>query len=140
MLNLMVVTPFILSKHALPAMKDRGWGRIVNISSIHGLVASPFKTGYVTAKHALVGLTRAISVESGPHGITCNAIAPFYVKTNLVASQVKTQAAAWGVSEDRVVEDVLLKNSPVKRLIEPHEIASVVTFLCSPEASSINGA
>jgi 3-hydroxybutyrate dehydrogenase len=121
-------------------MKEEGWGRIINIASIHGMVASPFKAGYITAKHALVGLTKAISSESAPHGITCNAITPFYVNTNLVTDQVRAQVSAWGTSEDRVVEDILLKNSPVKRLIEPHEIASLAMYLCTDESSAINGA
>ncbi len=140
MINLMVVTPFALSKLSIPLMKEKGWGRIINIASIHGMVASPFKAGYITAKHALVGLTKAISSESAPHGITCNAIAPFYVNTNLVTDQIRAQALAWGTSEDRVVEDILLKNSPVKRLIEPHEIASLAMYLCTDESSAINGA
>lgn len=139
MINLMVVTPFLLSKYSLPLMKKNGWGRIVNIASIHGLVASPLKAGYVTSKHGLVGLTKAIAVESAPFGITCNAIAPTYVNTRLVSNQIKSQAENLHIEEERVINEVLMRNSPVRRLLEPNEVASLVMYLCLNDASAING-
>lgn len=140
MQRVMVEAPFRLIRSALPTMYARGYGRIVNISSAHGLVASPFKVGYVTAKHGLEGLSKVVALEGGPHGVTSNCINPGYVRTPLVERQIADQARAHGVDEAEVVERVLLSRSAVKRLAEPVEIAELVVYLCSPQASYINGA
>lgn len=140
MLAVMLTAPFLLTSFALPHMRARSWGRIVNMASIHSLVASPFKAGYVSAKHGLLGLTRTAALEAGPHGITVNAVCPAYVRTPLVSQQVADQAAAHGLSHDEVVTQVMLEPAAVKRLIEPEEVASVVSFLCSDAGRSVTGA
>lgn len=140
MQRLMVEAPFRLIRSTLPRMYERGYGRIVNISSAHGLVASPFKVGYVTAKHGLEGLSKVVALEGGPRGVTSNCINPGYVRTPLVEKQIADQAKAHGIDESEVVEKVLLTRSAVKRLAEPDEIADLVVYLCSPQASYINGA
>lgn len=139
MMNLMLRTPYLLSKYSLPIMKENGWGRIINMASIHSLVASPYKSAYITVKHGLIGLTRAVAVESAQFGITCNAIAPTYVRTPLVDNQIKAQANYTHISEDKIISDVLMKDSPVKRLLEPNEVTSMVLYLSSDSAMSING-
>ena len=139
MFDLMLRTPFLLSKYAMPIMKKNHWGRIINIASIHGMVASPLKAAYVTVKHGLIGLTKAVALESITSGITCNAVAPTYVKTSLVTNQIKAQAEHLHVDESRVISDVLMKDSPVARLLEPEEVASMVMYLASDAASAING-
>jgi 3-hydroxybutyrate dehydrogenase len=140
MLAVMVEAPFRLVRGALPRMYERGWGRIVNISSVHGLRASAFKAGYVTAKHALEGFSKVVAVEGGPHGVTSNCVNPGYVRTPLVEQQIADQAAAHAISPERVIGDVLLARSATKRLIEPEEVARLAVYLCSPQASFINGA
>lgn len=140
MQRLMVETPFRLIRSMLPRMYERGYGRIVNISSAHGLVASPFKVGYVTAKHGLEGLSKVVALEGGPHGVTSNCINPGYVRTPLVERQISDQAQTHGIDASEVVEKVLLTRSAVKRLAEPYEIADLVVYLCSPQASYITGA
>ena len=122
-----------------PAMAERGWGRIVNIASAHGLVASPFKSAYVAAKHGLVGLTKVAALEFAESGVTCNAICPGYVWTPLVERQIDDQAAAHGISRDQVIRDVLLKNQPSKRFASVEELAALAVFLCSPGAASMTG-
>ena len=139
MMAVMLTAPFLLTKYVWPSMMARKWGRVVNIASIHGLVASPNKAGYVTAKHGLVGLTRAAALEGGPHGITVNAICPAYVRTPLVQNQISAQARVRGLSEDEVVEKVMLEPAAIKRLIEPEEVAGVAAFLCTDEAGAITG-
>lgn len=139
MMNLMLRTPYLLSKYSIPVMKNNGWGRIINMASIHGLVASLYKSAYITVKHGLVGLTRAVALESAQFGITCNAIAPTYVKTSLVDNQIKSQANYTHVSEDKIISDVLMKDSPIKRLLEPNEVTNMVLYLSSDLARSING-
>ena len=124
---------------ALPGMRSRGWGRIVNVASAHGLVASPFKTAYVAAKHGVVGLTKAVALEAADSGITCNAICPAYVRTPLVENQIRAQAQAHNMSEERVVRDVMLAAQPNKRFVETRELGEVAVFLCSPGAASITG-
>jgi 3-hydroxybutyrate dehydrogenase len=121
-------------------MYARGYGQVVNISSAHGLLASPFKVGYVTAKHALEGMSKVVALEGGAHGVTSNCINPGYVRTPLVEKQIADQARAHSVPEADVIETVLLPRSAVKRLAEPAEIAELVVYLCSPDASYINGA
>ncbi len=140
MLAVMVEAPFRLVRGALPGMYERGWGRVVNISSVHGLRASAYKAGYVTAKHALEGFSKVVAVEGGPRGVTSNCINPGYVRTPLVERQIAEQAAAHGIPEDQVIGEVLLARSATKRLIEPAEVAQLAVYLCSPGASFINGA
>ena len=138
-LRLMVETPFRLARGALPHMYERGWGRVVNISSIHGLRASAYKSAYVTAKHGLEGLSKVIALEGAEHGVTSNCVNPAYVRTPLVEGQIADQAKAHGLSEDEVVEKVMLAPAAVKRLIEPAEVADAVSWLCSPAAASVTG-
>ncbi|MBS2962669.1 SDR family oxidoreductase [Actinocrinis puniceicyclus] len=140
MLAVMVEAPFRLVRAALPGMYLRGWGRVVNISSVHGLRASAFKAGYVSAKHALEGFSKVVAVEGGPRGVTSNCVNPGYVRTALVERQIAEQAAAHAIAREQVVEQVLLARSATKRLIEPAEVAALVVYLCSPQASFINGA
>jgi 3-hydroxybutyrate dehydrogenase len=130
---------FYTIKAALPGMKRRNWGRIINIASAHGLVASPFKSAYVAAKHGVVGLTKVVALEAAETAITCNAICPGYVKTPLVEGQIKDQAKAHGMSEDQVVRDIILASQPNKRFVEVAELAELILFLCSPGAASITG-
>lgn len=125
---------------ALPAMRERGWGRIVNVASVHGLVASPFKSAYVAAKHGLIGLTRAVALEAAQSGVTVNAICPGYVLTPLVEKQIPAQAAARGISEEVAVRDVILDAQPTKRFIDVSEVAALAVYLCSEAARSITGA
>ncbi|MBV2362627.1 3-hydroxybutyrate dehydrogenase [Streptomonospora nanhaiensis] len=139
-LRLMVEAPFRLVRAALPHMYERGWGRIVNISSVHGLRASAYKSAYVTAKHGLEGFSKVAAIEGAPHGVTSNCISPGYVRTPLVERQIAEQARAHGIPEDEVVESVLLARTPLKRLIEPDEVAAMAVYLCGPDASFVNGA
>jgi 3-hydroxybutyrate dehydrogenase len=135
----MLEAPFRLVRGALPHMYARGWGRIVNVSSVHGLRASPYKSAYVTAKHGLEGLSKVIALEGAEHGVTSNCVNPAYVRTALVEGQIADQARTHGLSEDQVVEQVMLAPAAVKRLIEPDEVAEAVAFLCSPAAASVTG-
>jgi 3-hydroxybutyrate dehydrogenase len=139
LLRLMLEAPFRLVRRALPHMYEQGWGRIVNISSIHGLRASPFKSAYVTAKHGLEGLSKVIALEGAPHGVTSNCVNPAYVRTPLVEGQIADQAKAHGLSEDDVVAQVMLAPAAIKRLLEPEEVAEAVAYLCSPAAASVTG-
>jgi 3-hydroxybutyrate dehydrogenase len=138
-LRLMVEAPFRLVRGALPHMYGRGWGRIVNVSSVHGLRASPYKSAYVTAKHGLEGLSKVIALEGAEHGVTSNCVNPAYVRTPLVEGQIADQARTHGLSEDDVVEKVMLAPAAIKRLLEPAEVAEAVAFLCSPAAASVTG-
>jgi 3-hydroxybutyrate dehydrogenase len=124
---------------ALPAMKAKRWGRIINIASAHGLVASPFKSAYVAAKHGVVGLTKVIALEVAEQGITCNAICPGYVQTPLVEGQVEDTAKARGISREAVMRDVLLAAQPSKQFVQPEQVASFVVYLASDAATSITG-
>lgn len=139
MLSVMLTAPFLLTKHVWPYMKAQQWGRIINISSIHGLVASPFKAGYIAAKHGLVGLTRTAALEGGQYGITVNAICPGWTRTPLVEGQLHDLAQAQGVPFDDVLERVMLSGAAIKRLIEPEEIAALVGFLASDASGAITG-
>ncbi len=140
-LQVMLTAPFALIRALLPGMYERQWGRVVNIASVHGLIASPFKAAYVSAKHGLLGLTKTVALEAGARcpDLTVNALCPSYVRTPLVERQLADQAKAHGLPESEVLEKVLLSRNAIKRLIEPAEVARVVTFLCSPEAWSITG-
>ncbi|QDP79003.1 SDR family oxidoreductase [Nocardia otitidiscaviarum] len=140
MLALMVEAPFLLVRAALPAMYERRFGRIVNISSVHGIRASAYKSAYVTAKHALEGLSKVTALEGGPHGVTSNCVNPGYVRTPLVDKQIADQATAHGIPEQDVVERILLTESAVKRLIEPEEVAELVGWLTSNAAGMVTGA
>jgi 3-hydroxybutyrate dehydrogenase len=140
MLSVMLTAPFLLTRYVWPHLKDQSWGRVINVASIHGQVASPFKVGYISAKHGLIGLTRTAALEGGPFGITVNAICPAYVRTPLVESQIQAQAESRGISPEAVVESVMLEPAAIKRLIEPSEIGSLVLYLCSNAASAITGA
>lgn len=140
LLAVMLTAPFLLTKYVWPQMAERGWGRVVNISSIHGKVASPFKAGYISAKHGLIGLTRTAALEGGGVGITVNALCPAYARTPLVESQIADQARSRGISAEDVVSQVMLEPAAIKRLIEPEEIASLVAYLCSDSAAAVTGA
>ena len=137
--RLMLESPFVLTKAVLPGMYERGWGRIVNVSSVHGLRASAFKSAYVAAKHGLMGLTKTTALEGGPKGVTCNAINPGYVMTPLVEQQIADQARTRNISEDEVLDQVFLGHSAVKRLATEEEVARLALFLCSDAAAVING-
>ncbi|MFH8791265.1 3-hydroxybutyrate dehydrogenase [Streptomyces sp. NPDC017941] len=137
--QVMVTAPFLLLRQSLPHMYARGWGRVVNISSVHGLRASAYKSAYVAAKHALEGLSKVTAVEGAPHGVTSNCVSPGYVRTPLVQGQIHDQAAAHRISDEAVVSDVLLARSPMKRLIEPEEVAAAALWLCGPHSGYVTG-
>ena len=139
-IDLMLVSPFLLTRAVMPGMIERGWGRVVNISSVHGLRASAFKSAYVSAKHGLEGLSKVTALEGGPHGITSNCINPGYVRTPLVEKQIADQARVHGIPEDEVVERIMLTESAIKRLVEPTEVASLAAWLCSDDAGMVTGA
>jgi 3-hydroxybutyrate dehydrogenase len=136
----MLLAPFRLARHMLPHMYATGWGRVVNVSSVHGLRASPFKAAYVSAKHGLEGLSKVIALEGAEHGVTSNCINPAYVRTPLVEKQITDQAKAHGIPESEVVETIMLAPAARKRLIEPAEVAALASFLCTSDADSITGA
>jgi 3-hydroxybutyrate dehydrogenase len=127
-------------KAAVPAMKAMGWGRIINVASAHGLVASPFKTAYVSAKHGVLGLTKSVALEVARTGVTANAICPGFVRTPLAEAQVKPLAEKHGVSEEAALTDYLLERQPTKRWVEVEEIAEAAVYLAGPNSGSINGA
>jgi 3-hydroxybutyrate dehydrogenase len=131
---------FHTTKLALPEMKAQGWGRIINLASAHGLVASPYKSAYVAAKHGLVGFTKTVALETAEQGITVNAICPGYVLTPLVEKQIPDTAKARGITEDEVKRDVLLKAQPTKKFVTVEQLGEMVIFLCGDAAASITGA
>lgn len=137
--RLMVEVPFLLIRAALPGMYARGSGRIINISSVHGLRASPFKAAYVTAKHGLEGLSKVTALEGGAHGVTSNCVNPGYVRTPLVENQLADQARVHGISEEEVLERIMLTESAIKRLVEPEEVASLVAWLAGDDAGMVTG-
>lgn len=140
LLTLMTEVPFLLIRAALGHMYDTGFGRIINLSSVHGLRASEYKVAYVTAKHALEGLSKVTALEGGPRGVTSNCVNPGYVRTALVDKQIADQARTHGIDEQQVVEQILLKESAIKRLVEPAEVASLVGWLASEQAGMVTGA
>ena len=138
-LRVMLEAPFRIIQGALPNMYERGWGRIVNVSSVHGLRASAYKSAYVSAKHGLEGLSKVAALEGAPHGVTSNCINPAYVRTAMLEAQIADQARTHGISESEVVEQIMLAPAAVKRLIEPEEVAALALFLCSKNADSVTG-
>jgi len=140
MIRIMLVGPFLLTRYALPLMYARKWGRILNISSLHGVVASPYKSAYISAKHGLMGLTKTVALEAADKGVTVNALCPSYVRTPLVEKQIADQARVNHMSEADVIEKIMLAPAAVKRLLEPSEVAAYATFLCSDAAGGITGA
>jgi 3-hydroxybutyrate dehydrogenase len=139
-LMLMLEAPFLLTRASLPSMYERGFGRIINVSSVHGLRASKHKAAYVAAKHGLEGLSKVIAVEGGPHGVTSNCVNPAYVRTPLVDKQVSDQARVNKISEEEVVESVFMARNAIKRFVEPVEVARLVAWLASREADMVTGA
>lgn len=140
MLMIMVEAPFRLVRSALPYMYSRGYGRIINVSSVHGLRASAYKSAYVTAKHALEGLSKVTALEGGPHGVTSNCVNPGYVRTPLVEKQIADQARVHRLAESAVLETIMLTHNAVKRLVEPEEVAALVGWLVGPDAAMVTGA
>lgn len=140
LLRVMLEAPFRIVRGALPHMYGNNWGRIVTISSVHGLIASPYKAAYVAAKHGVEGLSKVIAMEGAAHGVTSNCVNPAYVRTPLVENQIAAQAENLGIDENRVVDEVMLGPAAVKRLIEPAEVAELVAYLCGNHASAITGA
>ncbi|MFI5277469.1 MAG: 3-hydroxybutyrate dehydrogenase [Ktedonobacterales bacterium] len=139
LIELMLTAPFLLTQAALPGMYERGWGRIVNIGSVHSLRASAFKSAYVSAKHGLLGLTRVTALEGAEHGVTCNCVCPSYVRTALVEKQIADQARVHGIPESEVVEKIMVAEAAIHRLLEPSEVADYIAFLCSDAASGVTG-
>ena len=140
LLSLLLTSPFLLSKYAWPALVESGEGRICVIASVHGLVASPFKAGYISAKHGVVGLVKTLALEGADVGITATAVCPGFVRTPLVEAQIADQAKAHGMPEERVLEEVIVAPHAVKRLIEPSEVADIVAFLLGPSGRAFTGA
>ncbi len=139
LLRVMLEAPFRLIRRVLPHMYAQRYGRIVNVSSVHGLRASPFKAAYVAAKHGLEGLSKVVALESATYGVTSNCVNPAYVRTALVERQIAAQADSHSISEEDVVERIMLADAAIRRLIEPSEVAEMVAYLCSPAASFITG-
>ena len=137
---LLLTSPFLLARYAWPALRESGNGRIVVVASVHGLVASPFKAGYVSAKHGVLGLVKTLALEGADQGVVATAVCPGYVRTPLVENQVAAQAEAHGMPEERVLEEVILAPHAVKQLIEPDEVAEVVAFLLGPGGRAFSGA
>ncbi|HUG31407.1 MAG TPA: SDR family oxidoreductase [Acidimicrobiia bacterium] len=139
LLGILLTSPSLLAKYAWDSLKESGRGQIVVIASVHGLVASPFKAGYVAAKHGVVGLTKVLALEGGPHGIRAVALCPGYVRTPLVEGQIPDQARAHGMSEDQVLTEMILAPHAVKELVEPEEVADTVAFLLTPAGRAFTG-
>jgi 3-hydroxybutyrate dehydrogenase len=139
LLAVLLTSPFLLAKYAWDALAESGDGRFCAVSSAHGLVASPFKAGYVSAKHALEGLSKVAAIEGAAHGVTSNCVSPGYVRTPLVDKQIADQAASHGIGEDEVVEHVMLARTPIKRLIDAADVAGAVCWLAGPHAGNVTG-
>jgi 3-hydroxybutyrate dehydrogenase len=140
LIALLLTSPFLLARYAWPHLRASGGGRFVAIASVHGLVASPYKAAYVSAKHGVLGLVKTLALEGAPHGISATAVCPGYVRTPLVEGQIADQAKVHGLTEDRVLEEVILAPQAVKRLIEPEEVAATVAFLLGPDGRAFTGA
>ncbi|HJP72988.1 MAG TPA: 3-hydroxybutyrate dehydrogenase [Pseudonocardiaceae bacterium] len=138
-ITLMLNAPFLLVRASLDHMYQQGFGRIVHISSVHGLRASPFKSAYVTAKHGIEGLSKVIALEGAPHGVTSNCVSPGYVRTPMVEKQIADQARVHGIAEQEVIESVLLADTAIKCLVEPDEVADLVVWLAGPNARMATG-
>lgn len=139
MIDLMLTAPFLLTRAVLPGMYENGWGRIIHISSVHGIRASAYKSAYVSAKHGLEGLSKVIALEGAVHGVTSVCVNPGYVRTPLVEKQIAEQARTHGIPEEDVLQKVLLTESAIKRLLEPAEVAELVAYLCGPSAAMATG-
>ncbi|TFD57365.1 SDR family oxidoreductase [Cryobacterium suzukii] len=139
-LTLMLEAPFLLIRAVLPQMYAANFGRIINVSSVHGIRASPFKSAYVSAKHGLEGLSKVTALEGGAHGVTSNCVAPGYVRTPLVEKQITDQALVHGIPESDVLSKIMLTESAIKRLVEPAEVGSLVAWLASDDAAMVTGA
>lgn len=137
--KIMLEAPFLLIRASLPYMYEKGWGRVINLSSVHGLRASAFKSAYVSAKHGLEGLSKVTALEGASHGVTSNCINPGYVRTALVEKQIADQAKVHGISESEVVEKIMLADSSIKRLLDPAEVASLALWLASENAGLATG-
>ncbi|MFC4425869.1 3-hydroxybutyrate dehydrogenase [Deinococcus navajonensis] len=140
MLHVMLTAPFLLSKYAWPHLTRSGQGRIINVASIHGHVASPFKSAYISAKHGLIGLTRTAALEAGEQGLTVNAICPGYVRTPLVEGQIADQARTRGITAQEVEQKVMLEPAAIKRLLNPEDVAALASYVASPAAWGMTGA
>lgn len=138
-IDLMLTAPFLLTQAAWPTMRESGWGRIINIASVHAQIASPGKVAYVSAKHGLIGLTKTAALEGGGLGITANALCPAYVRTPLVDNQIADQSHMHGMEEQQVIEKIMLKNAAIKRLIDPSEVAALTAYLASDQAGAVTG-
>ncbi len=139
MISLMLTAPFLLTKYAWPSMKAQGWGRIINLNSIHGMVASEYKAAYVSAKHGLGGLTKVAALEGAEYGITVNSICPSYVRTPLVEKQISDQSKAHGIPSEQVISEIMLQKAAIKKILEPKDVGELVKFLCSDTAACITG-
>ncbi|KAG1694687.1 D-beta-hydroxybutyrate dehydrogenase [Nymphon striatum] len=139
MIHILLTASFLLTRYVWPSMKENKWGRVINIASVHSEIASPYKSAYISAKHGVIGLTRTAALEGGEHGITVNAISPAYVRTPLVENQIADQAATRNISQEEVIEKVMLEPAAIKRLIEPSEVANIVSLMCSDKGASITG-
>jgi 3-hydroxybutyrate dehydrogenase len=139
LIGVMLTGTFLCCKYALPHMIRQKWGRVINISSVHGKVASPFKVAYISAKHGVLGLTKVVALEMGENNITCNAICPAYVRTPMVEKQIADQARVNGISEEDVVQKIMLSPAAIRRMLEPDEVSSLVAYLCSDAAAGITG-
>jgi 3-hydroxybutyrate dehydrogenase len=140
LIGVILTGTFLCSKYVLPAMMQQKWGRIINVASLHGKVASPFKSAYVSAKHGVIGLTKVVALEVAEHNITCNAICPAYVRTPLVEKQIQDQARRHNISAEEVVGKIMLEPAAIRRLLEPEEVAAMALYLCSDAAAGITGA
>ena len=138
-LRIMLEAPFRLARRTLPHMYAQGWGRVINISSVHGLRASAFKSAYISAKHGLEGLSKVVALEGAPHGVTSNCVNPAYVRTPLVEKQIADQARQHGIGEDEVIEKIMLTPVAVKRLVEPDEVAELAAVFYGPASASLTG-
>ena len=139
LLGVILTGTFLCCKYALPHMIRQKWGRVVNIASLHGKVASPFKAAYVAAKHGVLGFTKVVALEVAEHNITSNAICPAYVRTPLVEKQIDEQARRHGISRDDVVRKIMLEPAAIRRLLDPEEVAALAVYLCSDQGAGITG-